>query len=100
MNCPVAVASSSEAARATAAAAQARHDGKVVLTCWLGEEAAAEGRRILAAAGLPTHETPDEAVRAFLRLVEHRRNQQLLRQTPAAAAAVPDRAAARAIVEI
>jgi acetyltransferase len=100
MNCPVAVASSSEAARATAEAAKARRDGKAVFTCWLGEYAAAEGRRILAAAGLPAHETPDEAVRAFMHLVEHRRNQELLLQTPAAAAAaIPDRAGARAVIE-
>jgi acetyltransferase len=99
MNCPVAVASSTEAARATAEAAQARRDGKVVLTCWLGEYAAGEGRRLLAAAGLPAQETPDEAVRAFMHLVEHRRNQELLLQTPTAAAAFPDRAAARALVE-
>jgi acetyltransferase len=99
MNCPVAVASSTEAARATAEAARAGPSGKAVFTCWLGEAAAAEGRRLLAAAGLPAHETPDEAVRAFLQLVEHRRNQQLLLQTPAAVAELPDRAGARAIVE-
>jgi acetyltransferase len=99
MNCPVAVASSTEAASAVAEAARSRAPGKVVLTCWLGEQAAAEGRRVLAQAGLPTHETPDEAVRAFMHLVEHRRNQELMLQTPAAITEVPDRAAARAIVE-
>jgi acetyltransferase len=98
MNCPVAVASSSEAARAVAEVASARRHGKAVLTCWLGEQAAGEGRRILAAAGLPAHETPDEAVRAFLNLAQHRRNQELLLQTPAASAAMPDRAAARAVI--
>jgi acetyltransferase len=99
MNCPVAVASSCEAARAVAeAAARSRRDGKVVFGCWLGEEAAQEGRRILAAAGLPAHETPDEAVRAFMQLVEHRRNQELLMQAPAAWAASRDRAAAQAVI--
>lgn len=99
MNCPVAVADSGEAARAVAEAARDRPDGKAVVTCWLGDWAAAEGRRTLAAAGLPAHETPDEAVSAFMHLVEHRRNQELLLQTPGAAAAFPDRPAARAIVE-
>jgi acetyltransferase len=98
MNCPVAVADSGEAARATVRAAAGR-GRKPVLTCWLGEEAAAPARAVLAQAGLPTHETPDEAVRAFMHLVDHRRNQQLLLQTPAAPPPSPDRAAARAIVE-
>jgi acetyltransferase len=99
MNCPTAVADSGEAARATARAVGSSKRGKPVLTCWLGEQVAAPARRELATAGLPTHETPDEAVRAFMHLVDHRRNQQLLLQTPAIALAIPDRSAARAIVE-
>jgi acetyltransferase len=98
MNCPVAVADSTQAAMGAARAAAGR-GRKPVLTCWLGDYAAAPARRVLAAAGLPTHETPDEAVRAFMHLVDHRANQQLLLQTPAAPPAPPDRAGARAIVE-
>jgi acetyltransferase len=98
MNCPVAVADSTEAARAVAEVAQGRPDGEAILTCWLGDFAAADGRRVLAAAGLPTHETPDEAVGGFMQLVEHRRNQELLLQTPTATADYPDRPAARAII--
>ncbi|WP_374470011.1 GNAT family N-acetyltransferase [Phenylobacterium sp.] len=83
MNCPTAVASSTEAARAVVAAAPPRPFGRPILTCWLGDHAVTEGRRLFAGAGLPSHETPDEAVRAFMHLVDHRRNQELLMQTPA-----------------
>ncbi|MCR5881060.1 bifunctional acetate--CoA ligase family protein/GNAT family N-acetyltransferase [Phenylobacterium sp. J367] len=83
MNCPTAVASSADAAEAVVAVAPKGPFGRPVLTCWLGDQAAGEGRRIFAAAGIPTHETPDEAVRAFMHLVDHRRNQELLMQTPA-----------------
>ncbi|HVI33568.1 bifunctional acetate--CoA ligase family protein/GNAT family N-acetyltransferase [Phenylobacterium sp.] len=102
MNCPTAVADSTEAARTVVAASAGKQGpwGRPVFTCWLGDFAVAEGRRAFAAAGIPTHETPDEAVRAFMHLVDHRRNQELLMQTPS------DRrrlnggaAAARAIVE-
>jgi acetyltransferase len=98
MNCPVAVADSGEAARATVRAAAAR-GSKPVLTCWLGDQAAGPARALLAKAGLPTHETPDEAVRAFMHLVDHRRNQALLLETPAAAPAPPDRVRARSVVQ-
>jgi acetyltransferase len=83
MNCPTAVASSTEAAESVVAVAPRSPFGRPVLTCWLGDFAVHDGRRILAGAGLPTHETPDEAVRAFMHLVDHRRNQELLMQTPA-----------------
>ena len=58
-----------------------------MLTCWLGENAAAEARRLFAAKDVPTYETPDEAVKAFMQLVEYRRNQDLLLADPAADAA-------------
>ncbi len=83
MNCPTAVADSVEAARAVLAvdtpAARAP-----VLTCWLGETAAAESRKLFAAERVPTYETPNEAVRALVQLVDYRRNQDLLMETPAA----------------
>lgn len=97
LNCPTAVASSTAAADAVAAAC-ATDAARPVLTCWLGDRAVAEGRRVLAAAGLPTHETPDEAVRAFTHLADHQRNQRLLLQTPSAFAGVRDAAAARRVV--
>jgi acetyltransferase len=57
-------------------------------------------RARFAAAGIPTYDTPEKAVRAFLHLVEYRRNQAALMRTPPAAAegAAPDASAARRIV--
>jgi acetyltransferase len=94
MNCPVAVADSTAAAEAVISALKPKPDHPPVLSCWLGETAVAEGRRRLAAAGVPAHETPGEAVAAFMRLVEHRRNQEMLLSTPAADPPVPPEAAA------
>jgi acetyltransferase len=98
MNCPTAVADSTAAADAVIATVAQRRSGPPVLSCWLGETAVAEGRRRLSAARIPTHETPDEAVRAFMHLVDHSRNQALLLQTPAAPPAPEDPDLARRIV--
>jgi acetyltransferase len=70
-----------------------------VLTCWLGETAVEESRKLLSASRVPTYETPDEAVRAFMHLVRYRRNQELLLETPRRIgdSAPPDREAARAV---
>ena len=58
---------------------------KPVLTCWLGGPAVQTAREQCAAAGLPGFATPERAVRAWLQLAAHARNQQALRQLPAAA---------------
>lgn len=88
LNCPSAVNDSTAAAQAvvdTLAANKAlRHP---VLTSWLGDESAVEARRLFAANRIPTYDTPSHAVRAFMHLVEYRRNQELLMETPPS---VPD----------
>ncbi len=90
MNCPVAIASSTDGARATIAAA-AKSD-LPFLTAWLGETAALESRQMFAEARIPTYDTPERAVRAFLYLDQHRRNQETLMQTPSSVSTdfVPD----------
>jgi acetyltransferase len=82
LNCPTAVADSTEAAEVVVEACAAA-PAKPVFTCWLGDQAVLPGRRRLAAAGVPTHQTPEEAVRAFMHLVVHRRRQALLMSAPA-----------------
>lgn len=99
MNCPVAVADSTQAARAVIRAMPRGLGRKPVIGCWLGDTAVGPGRRLLSQAGIPAAEAPDEAVRTFMHLVDHHRNQALLLQTPAAAQVSPDAAAARRIVE-
>lgn len=73
---------------------------KPVFASWLGGEAVAGARQLSREAGIPTYDTPEQAVRAYLQLVDYRRNQTLLRETPAAAVSAipPDRAAATRLI--
>lgn len=104
MNCPTAVADPADAARAVvqSVAAAATRDGRrpPVLTSWLGEGAAAAARRLLTADRIPGYATPGQAVRAFMHLAHHRRNQRLLMETPPALPEdfQPDVAAAQAVI--
>ncbi|MDP3852433.1 bifunctional acetate--CoA ligase family protein/GNAT family N-acetyltransferase [Phenylobacterium sp.] len=100
MNCPTAVSDSTEAADVVIETLRADRSHRPVLSAWLGQTAVAEGRRRLSAAGVPAHETPDEAVRTFMQLVEHRKNQQALLRTPAAPAGPAcDHATACAVID-
>ena len=88
MNCPTGVADSlANAKTVLAAAPKARAP---MLTCWLGEETARVSRLLLTANKIPAYETPDEAVRAFMHLVDYRRNQNALIETPAASIVAHD----------
>ncbi len=70
-----------------------------VLACWLGSDSMAPARRIFSAAGIPTYDTPEEAVSGFMQIVQYHRNQHLLMQAPPSLATdfFPDRAAAQAV---
>lgn len=57
---------------------------RAVLSCWLGGEALEEARRAFSMAGIPTYDTPEDAVAAFLQMVNYRRNQTQLMETPRA----------------
>ena len=103
MNCPVAVASSTDAAGAVAdvvTAARAEGVRKPVYTAWLGEQSVSEARQKLDAAGLPVFSTPEAAVTAFMHQVRRQDLQDLLMQVPGTHDAVEanDREAGRAIV--
>ncbi|NBC32732.1 MAG: GNAT family N-acetyltransferase [Alphaproteobacteria bacterium] len=99
LNCPVAVADSIDAARATVDVIE-KHRHQPVLTSWLGEGAAVEARRLFAERRIPTYDTPGKAVRGFMHLVRYKRNQELLMQTPPSVAEhfQPDMQAAQAII--
>ncbi len=81
MNCPTGVADNRDAADAVLRARE-RNPRRPMIACWMGEASAQGPRRTLFEAGMPNYETPDEAVRAFLRLVEYGRNQRALYETP------------------
>jgi len=103
MHAPTAIASSTEGAQAvldTLEKMQGKH-GKYVLTNWMGELAVAEARKLFSAADIATYRTPEGAVGAFMHIVNYRRNQELLTQTPPSAPEEfkPAKEAARLVIE-
>ncbi len=70
------------AAIADALAPIARDSHRIVLSSWLGGDAVEAARRRFSAEGLPTYETPEDAVKAFMQTVDYRRNQAMLAETP------------------
>jgi acetyltransferase len=86
MNCPTALASSLEAAEAVLAALARRRAGgkpvKPIFVNWLGEASTRAPRAEFAAAGVPSYDTPADAVRGFLYLRDYSRLQRLLMRTP------------------
>lgn len=94
MHAPTAVVPSAEIARACLPLVQQAR--KPVLTCWLGGDVVEPARQLCATAGVPTYDTPERAVTAFLQMVEYRRNQDSLLQTPPALPEAPRRDVARA----
>ena len=99
LNCPTAVTSATEAARAVVDTVKGSE--RCILTNWVGGETAEPARRLLAAARLPTYDTPEHAVRAFAHIVRFHRNQERLTETPPSLpeAFQVDRPAARAIID-
>ncbi|WP_417250905.1 bifunctional acetate--CoA ligase family protein/GNAT family N-acetyltransferase [Castellaniella sp.] len=55
---------------------------RTLFSCWLGGQGVSAARRVFNQAGIPTYQTPEEAVQAYLHLLAYRRNQALLLQTP------------------
>ena len=99
MHAPTAIVPSGEIA--AACLATMRSAAKPVLTCWLGGSAVAAARSASIDAGIPSYETPERAATAFAHLVEYRRNQRALLETPSAGhdLPAPDLHSARSIIE-
>ncbi|WP_050923059.1 acetate--CoA ligase family protein, partial [Vibrio harveyi] len=87
MHSPSAVSDSLETANAVIEAIQAhpRHKHFNILTNWSGEQTSREARLAFTRAGIPTYRTPESAVVAYMHLVEYRRNQKQLMETPTTA---------------
>jgi acetyltransferase len=98
IHAPTAIVESSEIAAAVAPAIAKA--SRSVLACWMGGDAVKEARAIFARTGIPTYDTPEEAVRAFLQVVQYRRNQDLLMEVPPSRSSefVHDREKAQAVV--
>jgi acetyltransferase len=95
---PQAVTDPAQTARLLAPFAHLEH--KPVLASWMGGGTVRSGRTILNQAGIPTFDSPEDAIDAFLHMVEYRRNQELLYETPSAVVEdwQPDQAKVRAIM--
>jgi acetyltransferase len=87
MHSPSAVSDATETAKAVIEAIKAhpRHRHFNILTNWSGEQTSREARLAFTHAGIPTYRTPESAVVAYMHLVEYRRNQKQLMQTPTTA---------------
>jgi acetyltransferase len=55
---------------------------KPILAAWLGGGSMREGEGILAEAGIPAYNTPEQAIGAFMTLVEYGKNLKALYETP------------------
>jgi len=80
LNCPTAISSGIDAAEAVIATGV--HKRRMVLTSWVGHLEAEPVRRRFAEASIPTFDTPNQAVRAFMHLADYRRNQEALMEAP------------------
>jgi acetyltransferase len=89
MNCPTAVVDNVAAARTVVEAAA--KTSKPVFTSWLGDQGAREARQVFLDAKLPTYETPDQAIHAFMLQIRYQQRQRLLMEIPPAGLAWPDR---------
>ncbi|WP_319526716.1 GNAT family N-acetyltransferase [uncultured Desulfosarcina sp.] len=72
-----------------------------LIACWMGGTDVQAGRQILNHAGLPTFDTPERAMRAFMNLHRHSRGIEMLQQTPARLSRriIVDRAAAGRVID-
>jgi acetyltransferase len=77
---PQALTEPTEVAEALASAMKNRR--YPVFTCWMGGKSIARALQVLNDAGIPTYETPERAVRAFLYMVEYARNMEMLLEVP------------------
>ena len=100
MNCPTAMASSSDAAAAVAALGDdGLVNGKPLIACWLGKQMAEPARAILRQAGIATADTPSAAADAVSLLTRWWKLQKWLERIPASTGPmVVDREAARRII--
>lgn len=83
INCPTGVADSADAAQAVIGLKRRLPD-LPLLACWAGGPSAQRAGAAFSGAGIANHETPHEAVQAFMQLVEYAHNQEALLQAPSA----------------
>jgi acetyltransferase len=72
-----------------------------VLSCWLGDGPAEAARQLFLEKGIPSYETPRDAVRGFMQMFRYRRSQEALMETPPNIPEdfVPDSRRARTLID-
>lgn len=72
-----------------------------IFTVWMGGREMIPGRRVFDEAGIPTYDSPERAIRAFMYMYQHQRNLKISRQVPPKLSRTLDfdQAGARALVE-
>jgi acetyltransferase len=100
LNCPTALASSDDVATAVMETLPADLNS-TVLTAWTGEHSTRKPRQRLQRHGIPIYDTPEDAVHAFVQMVNFQRNQAMLMETPPSLPEVfePDQKAAEAVID-
>jgi acetyltransferase len=98
VHAPTATVDSADVARAIAPLAKGA--SRNVLSCWLGGDSVTQAREIASNAGMPTFDTPEDAVAGFLQIVHYRQNQNVLMQVPPSVSSIAasERGMARALV--
>jgi acetyltransferase len=94
IHAPTAIVQSREIAVALAPIIQ--NSPRAVLACWLGGDGLKEARHLFSKANIPTYDTPEDAVTGFLQIVNYRRNQAQLIETPLSEQDSPNRNVNRA----
>lgn len=88
LHCPFAGINSAAIARALIAADTGSEGGPAraptLMASWIGGVKVQGARRLLAASHLPSYDTPERAIRAFMHLVAYRHAQVQLMETPPA----------------
>jgi acetyltransferase len=77
---PQAMTDATATARSVGQVASGAH--KPILAAWMGGRTVGEGIQLLTQAGVPSYNTPEKAVRAFMHLVSYAHNLTILHETP------------------
>ncbi len=80
LHSPTALASSADIAAAVAPVLAKSQ--RPAFTCWLGGDSARSAKEKFHQTGLAVYDTPEDGAKAFMQLVDYRRNQMMLAETP------------------
>ncbi|WP_260291346.1 bifunctional acetate--CoA ligase family protein/GNAT family N-acetyltransferase [Sedimenticola hydrogenitrophicus] len=89
LHSPTPIASSESIAGAVVQGAKVAN--RNILACWMGDAGQPPIRKCFNQAQIPVYDTPEKCATAFLHLINHRRNQETLLQTPAHAPVIATR---------